>query len=128
MAITKDGRAIASLEDWLVHAPPKSAGHWVEGRSAMEVARAWLEGRGADLPPEVLAALAAHRVFGPVRAWAAEPEARLLFDDFPGEPRNTDLLVVGRRGGRGRGVRRRRRGQGGRAIRGGGRGGVRGGP
>jgi hypothetical protein len=31
--------------------------------------------------------------FGPVERWAAEPEAKLRFDEYAGEPRNTDLLI-----------------------------------
>jgi hypothetical protein len=57
----------------------------------MELARAWLD--DADLPGEVRAAIERHGDFGPVRAWSAEPEARLRFDKFAGEPRNTDLLI-----------------------------------
>ena len=45
------------------------------------------------LPAEVSSALDGHKDFGPVRAWRAEPEAKLLFDDFAGEPRNSDLVV-----------------------------------
>ena len=92
MHITKNSRAITSLLDWETYAGPKSKGHWVDDRSAKEVARAWLAG-GDELPPEVSAALLNHSQFGAVREWQAEPEAKLRFDDFPGEPRNSDLAV-----------------------------------
>jgi hypothetical protein len=46
------------------------------------------------MPTEVVALLESHPAFGPLRSWTAEPEAQLAFDDFPGEPRNTDLLVA----------------------------------
>lgn len=59
----------------------------------MEVARAWLAG-GTALPSEVANALASHPSFGEALAWEAEPDAKLHFDDFPGEPRNTDILVL----------------------------------
>jgi hypothetical protein len=94
MSIAKGGQPIASLADWAQHAPPKSPRHWVDGRSAKEVARAWLEGGGITMPHEVLAALASHPRFDSVLSWDAEPEARLRFDAFPGEPRNSDLLVI----------------------------------
>lgn len=81
------------LDEWKKHAPPKSAKHWVPGRSAMEVAIAWLEGGGVSLPPEVSAVLEAHPDFGPILSWHAEPEAKLRFDDFAGEPCNSDLAV-----------------------------------
>jgi hypothetical protein len=92
MHITKDGRAITSLPDWEKYAGPKSKGHWVDERSAKEGARAWLAG-GEEMPPEVSALLLNHSRFGAVREWKAEPEAKLRFDDFPGEPRNSDLAV-----------------------------------
>ena len=38
--------------------------------------------------------LASHPRFDEVLSWDAEPEARLRFDAFPGEPRNSDLLVI----------------------------------
>jgi hypothetical protein len=94
MSIAKAGRLIRSLADWEQYAPPKSPRHWVDGRSAKEVARAWLEGGGATMPQEVREVLSSHPRFGDVLSWDAEPEARLRFDDFPGEPRNSDLLVI----------------------------------
>jgi hypothetical protein len=94
MAIVKNGESLASLEDWHRLAPPKTPNHWVADRSALEVARAWLEGGGIHLPQEVSEALSAHHRFGRVASWEAEPEVRLRFDTFRGEPRNTDLLVI----------------------------------
>lgn len=60
----------------------------------MEIARAWLGNGDVSFPQEVAAILSAHAEFGAVLSWQAEPEARLHFDNFPGEPRNSDLLVV----------------------------------
>ena len=90
MPISKHGQPITTLKEWLQHAPPKSAHHWVDGRSAKEVARAWLSGAGILFPPEVQAALFGHPRFGPVMSWECEPEAKLPFDRLPGEPRNSD--------------------------------------
>jgi hypothetical protein len=89
MPIFKNGHAITSLLDWQTHAGPKSNSHWVDGRSAKEVARAWLDS-GIHLPPEVSDALIPSFV---AITWEAEPEAKLRFDHFPGEPRNSDLAV-----------------------------------
>jgi hypothetical protein len=94
MPITKTGHPIATLADWERHAPPKSSHHWVDGRSAKEVARAWISGAGTTLPEEVHALLSSHPRFGPVLSWDCEPEAKLRFDSFPGEPRNSDLCVI----------------------------------
>jgi hypothetical protein len=93
MSIIKDGSEIRFLDDWNRLAAPKKPEHWKQDRSAMEVARAWLEGGGVHLPSEVDEALAAHPVFGHVSSWDAEPEAKLRFDNYSGEPRNSDLIV-----------------------------------
>jgi len=93
MPISKNNLELTSLHDWESHAGPKSTHQWVDGRSAKELARAWLEGNGVYLPPEVATALADHPDFGPVERWDAEPEVKLRFDEFAGEPRNSDLVV-----------------------------------
>lgn len=93
MPIIKNGVEILSLEDWAFRAGPKSHDQWVDGRSAKEAARAWLGLKGSELPGEVLKTLASHASFSSVHEWVAEPEAKLSFDSFPGEPRNSDLVV-----------------------------------
>lgn len=96
MSIAKSSQILSTLEEWEKYAPPKSPGHWVDGRSAKELARAWLVGNGTSMPPEILDSLLAHPRFGAVQSWQAEPEAKLRFDAFPGEPRNSDLAVYAR--------------------------------
>ncbi len=93
MAIIKNGIEIRSLEDWELRAGPKSYDQWVDDRSAKELARAWLGLDGSEFPVEVQKTLASHAAFSSVREWVAEPEAKLSFDSFPGEPRNSDLVV-----------------------------------
>lgn len=93
MSITKKGRTIDTLHDWETLAGPKSTKQWVDGRSAKETARAWLEGGSKSLPPEILDTIATNPAFDCIDTWHAEPEARLRFDRFPGEPRNSDLAV-----------------------------------
>jgi hypothetical protein len=93
MPISKNGQPITTLEEWRQRAPPKSAHHWVDGRSAKEVARAWLNSSGTAYPSEVQAALVGHPNFGHALSWECEPEAKLPFDRFPGEPRNSDLAI-----------------------------------
>ena len=48
------------------------------------------------MPTEVGLALASHKDFSEVEAWKAEPEVRLPFDSFGGEPRNSDLIIQAR--------------------------------
>lgn len=94
MTIRKDGLPITSLGDWFDRAGPKSPSHWKDGRSAKETARAWLGTASSSLPQEVEALLANSPHFGQPFKWEAEPEAKLRFDAFAGEPRNSDMLVV----------------------------------
>jgi hypothetical protein len=94
MTLEKSGIEIPDLKAWKRLAPPKSDSQWIDGRSAKEVARCWLAAQPDGLPPEIAEALLAHRDFGPISAWTAEPEAKLRFDSFAGEPRNSDLAVI----------------------------------
>jgi hypothetical protein len=87
MPIKKAGRELSTLEDWERWAGPKSADQWVDGRSAKEAARAWLQTPNEDLPTEIVEILASHPAFTPVREWFAEPEVQLRFCQFAGEPR-----------------------------------------
>lgn len=97
MTITKGDIRLTDLELWRVHGGPKHESQWVDGRSAKELARAWLNSAATGmLPSEVVATLASNPAFGPVLEWRAEPEVKLPFDTFRGEPRNSDLLVHAR--------------------------------
>jgi hypothetical protein len=92
---------ILSLGDWRRLAPPRMGDlHWQEGRSAMELARAWLGTASAPVvPAEVAALLDSHpatRGFVAERGW---PEHVTRLDEFRGGQRNHDLVVVGQAGG-----------------------------
>jgi hypothetical protein len=93
MLISKAGRLISSLADWERYAGPKGSIQWVDGRSAKELARVWLDGESQSFPAEVISIIENSDCFGPVISWNAEPEAQLRFDSFAGEPRNSDLAV-----------------------------------
>jgi hypothetical protein len=93
---------IRSLSDWRERGGPKHDRQWQERASAMELARAWCEDPASGLgvtvraPEDLLALFEMHRVtrgFVPMRA-IAEHVTRL--DDFRGEHRNHDLVLVGR--------------------------------
>jgi hypothetical protein len=96
MSIFKNGVAMDSLETWEAHAGPKSPDQWVDGRSAKETARAWLEAGAGNLPREVASVLETHPAFGALETWEAEPEVKLPFDKFSGETRNSDLVIFGK--------------------------------
>jgi hypothetical protein len=94
--IEKHGAAITNLDEWLQHAGPKTPEkQWVEGRSAMEAARAWLEGAPNGPPKEIGDLLRSHMDFRNVVIDQVEPEARVSFDTRRGEPRNADLVIIG---------------------------------
>jgi hypothetical protein len=91
------GAPIGSPDEWLQHAPPKGgASQWREGRSALELARAWC---ASAVPPEVTQLLESHPDLCGTEIDQAYPEQRIRFDRLRGEPRNADLVTVGWRGG-----------------------------
>ncbi|MBK6278296.1 MAG: hypothetical protein IPF57_09205 [Gammaproteobacteria bacterium] len=95
MAIVKSGQIIATLDDWKAWGGPKDVlTQWVPNRSAKELARAWLAAGPNAMPSEVISVFEHHAAFGPLLGWVAEPEGKLPFDSFRGEPRNSDLVVL----------------------------------
>jgi hypothetical protein len=94
MRIFKSGPEIRSVEDWFKYAPPKMGKfHWKDGRSAKELARCWFR-NGTPKPPEELAALLEAK-FGPEIVFdEAKPECIIELDEFVGEHRNCDLVVL----------------------------------
>ena len=92
--ITKKSRRLATLDEWFRYAPPKGKKkHWKDGRSAKENARLWLDAAPC-LPPGIAEILRSCADVGILRSWHAEPEARVRFDDFRGEPSNIDILLT----------------------------------
>lgn len=96
MKIAKKDVAIASLTDWLTHAGPKDPDRqWEDGRSAMEVARAWLDGAAHGPPHEIADLLRSNADFQNVVIDDVEPDARVTFDKRRGEQGNADLVFFG---------------------------------
>jgi hypothetical protein len=95
LRLEKDGQSILTVDDWKRLAPPKSKGHWVEGRSALELAKAWC-GSGSPAMPSALQELleSRHQTQG-LTFDRCYPEHRIAFDTHKGEPRNADLALVG---------------------------------
>lgn len=95
MRVEKNGQAIVSIDDWRRLASPKHPDHWVPGRSAQELARAWC-GAGSPAMPMVLRELLDSRPeTRNLRVDVVHPEYPIVFDDFGGEPRNADLAFIG---------------------------------
>src|SRR5207249_1186267 len=97
MRLGKSDREIRTLEDWRSIAPPKGKdAHWVDGRSAKELARVWCGTGSVSIPNDIRALMESHSDFRDVEFLSGEPEARVPFDDLAGEPRNADLVVLAR--------------------------------
>lgn len=97
MRIHKSGHEINSLEDWFHCAPPKKGDlHWKDGRSAKELARSWLKSQ----PPHEVRSLLETTFGTGIVFKEAEPECIVQLDDFRGEQRNCDLVVVCESGSR----------------------------
>ena len=95
MRLHKNGAPITCVEDWKRLAPPKADYHWVEGRSAFELAFAWC-GAGALEVPSRLQRLFDSRIeTRDLTIDDVQPEHRIQFDEHGGEPRNADLAIVG---------------------------------
>jgi hypothetical protein len=89
MQISKGDKTIDTLEEWFLHAPPeKGEKQWVDGRSAKEMARAWLIEEPRQRLLDIL-----RPVFGSVTLESAEPECNVPFDEFSG-PRQCDLVIL----------------------------------
>jgi hypothetical protein len=84
--LSRNGDPITSLLDWEKLGKPASEHHWVEGRSAYELARDWIEQGAADRVTRLLAL--SGLVLGKVVV-----EKQTYFDDQGRGPRNHDLLI-----------------------------------
>jgi hypothetical protein len=90
---SNDGRRIATLADWRDRGGPVSARQWAEGRSARELARAWIE---EDAETQVTSLLTTVPDLGGLVLDRGIAEKETRFDDIRGGPRHHDLLVIGR--------------------------------
>lgn len=89
--ILKADIPIATLEQWFQLAGPKGREtQWVDGRSAKECARAWLD--VPDGVPAEIEQLLVQLDGGPLVVERVEPEALLTFDGHGG-PRNADIAI-----------------------------------
>jgi hypothetical protein len=94
MHINKSGHEIRSVEDWFTYAPPKKGElQWKDKRSAKELAQSWLR-NGTPNPPHELGALLEAKFGTGITFDEAKPECIIELDDFVGEHRNCDLVVL----------------------------------
>lgn len=100
MKILRGSEEIRTLEEWRAAMPARlREKQWKEGRSAMELARAWVGGGNLVVPEEIETLLATNSEFSGIRLIEAYPEQEVRLDDFRGTSRNADLLIVGERAG-----------------------------
>ncbi len=93
MLITdRHGEAIDSLEAWKIKGKPASESHWVVGRSAYELASAWIEGDAQEVATQLLEI---RPELAGLRLDAGVAEKKTYFDSIRGGPRNHDLLLSG---------------------------------
>jgi hypothetical protein len=100
MRINKSGHDILSVEDWFKYAPPKKGKlQWKDKRSAKELAQSWFR-NGIPNPPHELGALMEAKFGTGITFDEAKPECIIELDDFVGEHRNCDLVVLCNVGGK----------------------------
>lgn len=90
--LNRHHQPIASVDEWGRLAAPAGKNHWQDGRSAKELARAWIEGDGAGALRHLLDR---HEGTSGLEIECAIAEAQTSFDEWPGGRRNHDLLVRG---------------------------------
>ena len=96
MGLIKD---IYTVDDWFRLAPPaRGDRHWLDGKSAKELAKAWCgRGSGPAVPVELQELLRTHPDIDGAVIYEATPERKVRFDKIRGEPRNTDLVCLAER-------------------------------
>lgn len=100
MRIEKGARSISSIDDWRTLAGPKRPYQWAEGRSAFELARAWIGSGIPSMPLDVRRILDSRDETRGIVVELVKPEHHIHFDTKAGEPRNSDLAFVGHANGR----------------------------
>jgi hypothetical protein len=94
--ISKNDENIITVDDWLRFSPPKMGiRHWKDGRSAKELAKAWLETGTPKMPQELGNILHNHHLTRNFIPEFAIPEYVTRLDNFFGEHRNHDLIISG---------------------------------
>jgi len=93
---SKNNEVIKSVDDWLLFSPPKmKKRHWKDGRSAKELAKAWLETGKPKMPQELVNILQIHPLTRNFVPKFAIPEFVTSLDNFFGGQRNHDLIING---------------------------------
>ena len=90
----KDSKSrINNLKDWKTYAPPANPIHWKEGRSAMELAKSWIDGNNPIGPISLESLLRKQFRTDDIILLKAYAEYESKFYDTSNGPRNHDLLL-----------------------------------
>jgi hypothetical protein len=93
LIVNRHHRPIQSVDEWGEHAGPASPQQWKDGRSAKELAMAWISG---EAPAALIGLLNMRPDTANLAIEEAVAEAQVGFDSYPGGKRNHDLLIRGR--------------------------------
>lgn len=100
MKIIRGSQEIRTMDEWREAMPARlREKQWKAGRSAMELARAWVGGGSVAIPDEVDRLLQTSPGFSDTTLEEGRPEEETKLDDFRGNTRNADLLLIGKRNG-----------------------------
>jgi len=95
-----DGNVITCIDDWFLFSPPaKGAVQWKDGRSAKELAKAWFRTGQPQMPDELASLLDTHADTDGFQAEVGIPEKETVLDDFRGNGRNHDMVLIGNTNG-----------------------------
>ena len=95
------GAAITTVKEWRRYAPPKGGDvHWVDGRSAKELAKAWCGLGDVCVPADFRRLLNSHDCTRGIRLVDGYPEWKTGLRGEQRGPRVHDLLLVGEVGDR----------------------------
>jgi hypothetical protein len=90
------GQLIMTVDEWFANSPPvKGSLHWQDGRSAKECAKAWLCTGQPKMPEELQRLLESNEDTKAFTAQVVIPEYVTKLDDYKGNGRNHDLIVMG---------------------------------
>lgn len=91
------GSIISTIEDWETYSPPAKESQWVNGKSAKELAKAWLKNGACQIPAELTLLFKSNLILGNLEINLATPEYKTELDEY-GKGRIHDLLLHGKKG------------------------------
>ena len=92
---SSDDQLIGSVQEWFeLSSPAGGKVQWKDGRSAKELAKAWFRGGYARVPNELTRLLESHPMTHGLTIGTGIPELKTPLDDFRGNTRNHDMILL----------------------------------